>query len=117
MGFIHDFFKAYYEMLHDAGFIERVIIIVLFGISVSVVMNLLFVAVVILIASLCKWWSGADADAAVEGQAAPPVAEVAALPAGGGQAARAVRRRRVVRDMASGEPGSSSSNATEHERE
>ena len=117
MGFIHDFFKAYYEMLQDAGFIEHVVLIVVFGILFSVVKNLLFTAVVILIASLYKWWSGADADAAVEGQAAPPVAEVAALPAGGGRAARAVCHRRVVHDMASGEPGSSSSNATEHERE
>ena len=135
MGFIQSFFRAYVEMLERAGFIEHVLIVVLFGISSTVVGGLLFAAVVFLIFGLCNWWSGAGADAAVdlaaaaegqvaaeeqavaEGQAAPPVAEVAALPVGGEPAARAVRRRRAARDSASGEPGSSSSNTTEVERE
>ena len=123
MGFIQSFFRAYVEMLERAGFIEHVLIVVLFGISSMVEGGLLFAAVVFLIFGLCNWWSGAGADAAAEeqaaaeGQATPPVAEVAALPAGGEPAARAVRRRRAARDSASGEPGSSSSNATELERE
>ena len=52
MGFISDFFRAYVEMMEDAGFIERIIIFVIFVISVSVGMHLLFTAVVILIVVL-----------------------------------------------------------------
>ena len=83
MDLIHEFFKAYYEMLEGAGFIEQALIIGLFGISCSVVGGLLFVAVVFLIFGMYNWWSGAGGDAAAEGQAKPPVAEVAVLPAGG----------------------------------
>ena len=118
-------------MLERAGFIEHVLIVVFFGISLSVVTALLYAALVIWILSLCRWWSDAGGDAAavelaapeglvaeeeqaaVEVQAAPPVAEVAVLPAGGEQAARAVRRRRGARDTASGEAGSSSGSAVE----
>ena len=114
MGFVQSFFRAYVEMLGRAGFIEHVIIVALFGISSTVVGGLLFAAVVFLIFGLCNWWSGAGADAAAEGQAVPPVAEVTALRAGGEPA---VRRRRAARDSASGEPGSSSSNTSELERE
>ena len=148
MSFIHAFFKAYYEMLERAGFIEHVLIVVLFGISLSVVAALLFAAVVVLIFGLCSWWADAGgAAAAAEEPVAPevpvaaegPVAveehavgeeqvmvvepdavsvdEVADLPAGGEQAARAVCRRRAARDAASGEPGSSSGGVRELERE
>ena len=117
MGFISDFFRAYVDMMEDAGFIKGIIIFVLFVVLVPMVGALLFAMVVLLTVGLCNWWSGAGGDAAAEGQAVPPVAEVAALPAGGEPAARAVRRRRAARDSASGEPGSSSSNATELERE
>jgi hypothetical protein len=142
MGLIHAFFKAYYEMLERAGFIEHVLIVVLFGISLSVVAALLFAAVVVLIFGFCSWWADAgDAAAAAEEPAAPevpvvgegpaaveehamveeqvaaPVEEVADLPAGGEQAARAVCRRRAARNSALSEPGSSSGDVRELERE
>ena len=117
MGFISDFFRAYVDRMEDAGFIEGIITFVLFVVWVLMVLTLLFVAVVILIVVLCNLWSGAGADAAVEGQAVPPVVGVAALPAGGGQAARVVHRRRAARDSASGESGSSPSSTVESEME
>ena len=49
MGFISDFFRAYVKMMEDAGFIECIIIFVLFVILVPVAVNLLFAAVVILL--------------------------------------------------------------------
>ena len=142
MGFTSDFFRAYVDMMEDAGFIEGFIIFVLFGISLSVVAALLFAAVVVLIFGFCSWWADAgDAAAAaeepaamevpvvgegpaaveehamVEEQVAAPVEEVADLPAGGEQAARAVCRRRAARDSALSEPGSSSGGVMELERE
>ena len=147
MSFIHAFFKAYYEMLERAGFIEQVIIVVLFGITSSVVTALLLAVAVVLIIGFCSGWSDACGDAAavvpaapeepvaaegpavveehvaaveqavVEEPAAVPVDEVADLPTGGEQAARAVRRRCAARDAASGEPGSSSSSVVERESE
>ena len=117
MCFISDFFRAYVDMMEDAGFIEGIITFVLFVVWVLMVLTLLFMAVVTLIVVLYNLWSGAGADAAVEGQAMPPAVEVAALPAGGEQAARVVRRRRAARDSASGESGSSPSSIVESERE
>jgi len=133
MGLIHDFFRAYVEMMEDAGFIVRIII---FVISCSVVGGLLFTMVVFLILGMCNWWSGAGAGAATVAPAAPeepdaaavepavveepaavPVGEVAELLDGGEQAARAIRRRRAARDSALSEPGSSSGSARELERE
>ena len=129
MGFTSDFFRAYVDMMEDAGFIEGFIIFVLFEFLISMVYTMLFMAVVLLAVALCNLWSGAGASAATEEQAAAgeqavveepaavPVDEVADLPAGGELAARAVRRRRAARDAASGEPGSSSSSVVERESE
>ena len=47
----------------------------------------------------------------------PPVAAAAAPLVGDELGARAVRRHCAARDSAPGEPGSSSGDATEHERE
>ena len=122
--------------MEDAGIIEGFFIFVLFVVSISMVYSVLFVAVVLLAVALCNLWSGAGAgaatvapaapeepnavvveQAAVEEPAAVPVDGVADLPAGGEQTAQAVRRRRAVRDAASGEPGSSSGGVRELERE
>ena len=145
MGFISAFFRAYVDMMEDAGFIEGFIIFVLFVFLISMVYSLLFVAVVLLAVALCNLWSGAGAGAATVAQAAPeepdaaegpaaveelaaaveravveeptvpPVAEVAVLPAGGEPAARVVCRRLAIRDLASDEPGSSSGGVLELE--
>ena len=129
MGFTSDFFRAYVDMMEDAGFTEGFIIFVLFVFLISMVYTMLFVAVVLLAVALCNLWSGAGAGAAMEEQAvageqavvqepvAVPVDEVADLPAGGEPAARVVYRRRATRDSASGEPGSSSGGVLELERE
>ena len=141
MGFITDFFRAYVDAMEDAGFLEGCFVFVLFVFLISTVFSLLFAVVVLLAVALCHWRSGAGAGAAtvvpaapeepdaaeesaaveelvaVEEQVAAPVEEVADLPAGGEQAARAVCRRRAARDSALSEPGSSSGGVMELERE
>ena len=134
MGFITDFFRAYVDAMEDAGFLEGFFVFVLFVFLISMVFSMLFATVVLLAVALCHWWSGAGAGAAtvapaapeepdaaeelvaVEEQVAAPGEEVADLPAGGEQAARAVCRRRAARDAALGEPGSSSGGVMEIER-
>ena len=134
MGFITDFFRAYVDAMEDAGFLEGCFVFVLFVFWISTVFSLLFAVVVLLAVALCHWRSGAGAgvatvapaapeepDAAeelvaVEQQVAAPVEEVADLPAGGEQTARAVCRHRAARDSALSEPGSSSGGVMELER-
>lgn len=122
MNFFADFLKSYVEMMGRANFIGQVFIWLMFCITVVSFGSLVFLAVVLLVAGLCQWWSGTAGDAAVvpaaEELIAPPVADAAVPLAGDEQAARSIRRRRrAARGSAPAEPGSSSSNATELERE
>ena len=120
MGFVRDFFRAFVEIMEDGDFLERIAAFVLFVVLVPMVGALLFAMVVLLIVGLCNWWSGTGGVVAAEGQAAeerPAAPPVAVLLAEGGQEVRVVRRRRAGRALASGEPGSSSGNASGQERE
>jgi hypothetical protein len=122
MIFFTDFLNTYVELMGRANFIGQVFIWLMFCITVVAFGTLVFLAVVLLVACLCRWWFGTGGDAAAmpaaEGLIALPVADVAVPLAGDGQAARSVRRhRRAARGSVPAEPGSSSSNATELERE
>ena len=131
MVFLTTILDKFLGQLDGAGFFEHVFIILIFGISASVVVGLMYAAVVLLLVALYDWWCGTGGDATavpavgeLVGPAAgeqvvlPLVADVAVPPAGGQLAARAIRRRRrTARDSAPGEPVSSSGDATEGERE
>ena len=118
MGFISAILDEYYAHREGAGFFKQLFVIVIFGISASVVVGLLYVVVVLLLVALYDWWCGTGGDAAavpavgeLAGPAAgeqvvlPLVADATAPSAGGQLAARAIHRcRRAARDPASGEP-------------
>ena len=122
MGFLSAILDEFLGQLDGAGFFEHVLIILIFGISASVVVGLLYAAVVLLLVALYDWWCGTGGDAAAvpaggELEVRPPVAAAAAPLVGNELGARTVRRRRAARDSATGEPGSSSGDATDRERE
>ena len=122
MGFLSAILDEFLGPLDGAGFFEHVFIILIFGVSASVVVGLLYAAVVLLLVALYDWWCGTGGDAAAvpaggELEVRPPVVAEAALLVGNELGARAVRRRCTVRDTATGEPGSSSGEATEHKME
>ena len=81
MGFIADFFRAYVDMMEDAGFVEGLFIFVLFVFLISMVYSLLFVVVILLAVALCHWWSGAGAGAVTVALAAPEEPDAAEGPA------------------------------------
>ena len=131
MGFLSAILDEFFAHREGAGFVKQVFVVVIFWISASVVVALLYAVVVLLLVALYDWWCGTSGDTAavptvgeLVGPAAgeqvvlPLVADEVVPPAGGQLAARAIRRRhRAARDPASGEPGSSSGDATEREKE
>ena len=131
MGFILAILDEFYAHREGAGFFKQLFVIVIFWIMASVVVALLYAAVVLLLVSLYDWLCGTGGDAAampavgeLVGPAAgeqvvlPLVADAAVPSAGGQLAAHAIRRRRrAAHDSASGESVSFSSDATERERE
>ena len=128
MGFLSAILDEFYAHREGAGFVKQVFVVVIFWISASVVVALLYAVVVLLLVALYDWWCGTGGDAAVVpavGELMEPVVGKlvvlplvvveAALLVGNELGARAVRRRRrAACDSASGEPGSSSGEATEH---
>ena len=121
MGFLSAILDEFLGPLDGAGFFEHVFIILIFGISASVVVGLLYAAVVLLLVALYDWWCGTGGDAATvpaggELEVRQPVVAEAALLVGNELGARTVRRR-TVRDTATGEAVSYSGAAIEHERE
>jgi hypothetical protein len=118
------------ELIHDhlerleraEGYVEYVAHIVFFALMTAAVWFLILVAGFSLLSIFRDWWysPGGPGAAVVPArmELLPPVADAAVPPARDEQMARAVRRRsRAARDLAPGEPGSSSSNTTERERE
>ena len=96
------------------------------GLTIGGLLVILLTVVVWLTCHMHDWWYGVVGGAAavvdeflvapVRDWRTPPVAAAAAPLVGDELGARAVRRRRAARDTATGEPGSSSGDATERER-
>ena len=123
MGFLAQLFREHIERVDRAGFFEHLFLVLWFRFIVAGTMVILLAALVWIVWSLHDWWYGIGGDGAAvapveEELVAPPEAHAPISLAEAEQAARSVRRRhRAARDSAPGEPGSSTSDATELEGE
>ena len=85
MGFLSAIFDEFYAHREGAGFFKQLFVIMIFWIMASVVVALLYAAVVVLLVALYDWWCGTGGDAT----AVPAVVEMVGPAAGraGGAAA------------------------------
>ena len=128
MNFLAQFLSGFTDGLERAGFLEILFSVVLLGLTLGVLMVILFMAAVWSVCHLHDWWYGVVGGAAaavdeflvapVRDWRAPPVAAAAAPLVGDELGARAVcRRRRPAHVSALGVPGSSPGDSTEREKE
>ena len=127
MSFFSQFLCDFTYGPERAGFLEHLFCVFLLGLTIEGLLVILLTAAVWLACHLHDWWYGivGGAAAAVDEFLVAPVRDWRTSPVAGAAAplvgdelgARAVRRCRAARDTATGEPGSSSGDATERERE
>ena len=76
MGFLSAIFDEFYALREGAGFVKQVFVVVIFWITASVAVALLYAVVVLLLVALYDWWCGTGGDAT----AVPTVGDLAVRP-------------------------------------